>query len=58
MAIGGDDLAHRLAALRRDTERLCLASAEVIRAQAESFAHRLLRRVRPTRPASVGDQHD
>jgi hypothetical protein len=45
MTIGGDDLAHRLAALRRDTERLCLASSEVIRAQAKSVAHRLLRRL-------------
>ena len=58
MTIGGDDLTHRLAALRRDTERLCLASGEVIRAQVESFAHRLPRRFRPTRSASVGDQHD
>jgi hypothetical protein len=58
MAIGGDDLAHRLTVLRRDTERLCLASGEVIRAQAESFAGRLLRRCRPPRSASVGDEHD
>jgi hypothetical protein len=58
MTIGGDDLTHRLAALRRDAERLCLASGEVIRAQAESFAQRLRRRSRRTRSASVGDQHD
>jgi hypothetical protein len=50
MAIGGDDLAHRLATLRRDTERLCLASGEVIRAQARSFVHRLLRRFRHWTP--------
>jgi hypothetical protein len=50
MTIAGDDLARRLAALRRDTERLCLASGEVIRAQVESFAHRMLRRFRHWTP--------